>query len=591
MTRPEGRAYDPNVTQEPPTWESASEWPSLASLDLDDLLTELRARALSAQQSQDRLTALLDAVVAVSSDLDLATVLGRIVRSACHLVDARYGALGVLGHDGEHLTEFVTHGMSAQERAAIGELPRGKGLLGLLIRHPEPVRVHEIAEHPDSYGFPPNHPPMKSFLGTPIRIREQVFGNLYLSEKQGASEFTSDDQAILVALAAAAGVAIENARLYDRTRRQRQWYEAIAAVTQAFLQEPDQKRALQLMAERAGDLAQADLALVALYDEDGRLLIGAVNGLSRDARIGEELDAASWRELLAGQQAFLLTEHQPGPPKPVVALREMSGLDEAGPTALLPLAVGDREPGFLCVAWSSGFDAVATQEWLTLATFGQQSGLGLAAAGVQRTRARMERLEDRDRIARDMHDHVIQRLFATGLLLQSVGRVIDNHLVRERLDSAVDELDAAIKDIRQTIFALHRPAAGHSVADAVRELVVTSSASWDFTPRVTIDGPLESLSQDTAADLLAVVREGLANVARHAHATQVDVTVSSGQQVVVKVADDGVGTRGSTRLSGLANLAQRATRLGGSLTIEARQPHGTVLSWQVPEESALDDPS
>ncbi len=211
-----------------PVGAASSPWPHLGALELEDLLTELHTRAQLAQATQQQMSALLDAVMAVSSDLDLSVVLSRIVRSACELVDARYGALGVLAPHGERLVEFITHGMSEPDRERIGDLPHGHGILGLLIRDPQPRRIQDLTAHEDSFGFPPHHPPMHSFLGAPVRIRDQVYGNLYLAEKQGADEFSEDDEAILVALASAAGVAIENARLYDRSRRQRQLSEAVA---------------------------------------------------------------------------------------------------------------------------------------------------------------------------------------------------------------------------------------------------------------------------------------------------------------------------------------------------------------------------
>src|ERR671920_2200067 len=191
-----------------PRSSGSPEWPHLGALELDDLLGELRARAALSLRAQRRMAGLLDAVMAVSSDLDLPVVLSRIVSSACELVDAEYGALGVIGPDGERLVEFVTHGVSDAERALIGDLPHGAGVLGLLIRDPRPRRLQDIAAHEESYGFPPHHPPMHSFLGAPVSIREQVYGNLYLTEKRGAAEFSEDDETILVALAAAAGVAI-----------------------------------------------------------------------------------------------------------------------------------------------------------------------------------------------------------------------------------------------------------------------------------------------------------------------------------------------------------------------------------------------
>jgi GAF domain-containing protein len=253
----------------------AASWSGAGSLELEDLLDELRTRASAARRSQERMSQLLDAVVAVSADLDLDEVLGRIAESAASLVDARYGALGVIRADGERLVEFVTRGLSEEQRAEIGDPPRGHGVLGLLIRDPQPRRLIDIATHPDSSGFPANHPQMHTFLGAPVRIRSEVFGNLYMAEKQGSQPFTAEDEAILVALAAAAGVAIDNARLYDASRGQRDWADAIAEITQMLLEREDEDAALDLVARRVAALTRASAALVAILNEAEELRVRA----------------------------------------------------------------------------------------------------------------------------------------------------------------------------------------------------------------------------------------------------------------------------------------------------------------------------
>ncbi|HZN76444.1 MAG TPA: GAF domain-containing protein, partial [Micromonosporaceae bacterium] len=239
----------------------------LSRVRLDELLQELLDRVGEVVTSRERLRALLDAVVVIGSDLELRSTLERIGAAACELVGARYGALGVIGPD-RRLAEFITHGIDPEVHAAIGDLPTGRGVLGLLIDDPRPVRLPDIAQHPQSYGFPPNHPVMRSFLGVPIRIRDQVFGNLYLAEKLGAAEFTEDDEQIAVALAAAAGVAIENARLYALASRRERWLAATAEITHVLLGEVRRTDALRLVARRAREVAEAALVLVLLYDEE-----------------------------------------------------------------------------------------------------------------------------------------------------------------------------------------------------------------------------------------------------------------------------------------------------------------------------------
>ncbi|MEO6712960.1 MAG: sensor histidine kinase [Mycobacteriales bacterium] len=360
---------------------------------------------------------LLDAILPVASDLSLPLVLRRIVESATELVGARYGALGVLGAD-RTLSDFLTVGIDAAAHARIGRLPEGQGILGLLILEPVPIRLPDLTQHPDSFGFPAHHPPMHSFLGVPVKVRDSIFGNLYMTEKIGADEFTQEDEDLLVGLAATAGVAIENARLAGRVR---------------------------------------ELAL----------------------------------------------------------------------------------------------------------------------------------LEDRERIARDLHDTVIQRLFAVGMQLQGTARLTDKPEVAARLNQAVDDLDRTVRDIRSTIFSLHASGndagslraliqiIGHEVVDAL-----------GFHPTIFFEGPVDSTVPDEVAEQLqAVVREALSNVAKHAKASRVVVRVAAADGVVsLSVVDDGVGRPPAAEGpgNGLANMASRAERLGGSFVVGAGEDGGTTLRWSVP---------
>ncbi len=567
----------------------ASLQPATVALNPDEVLDELRSRAQAASKAQERLTALLDAVMAVTADLELSEVLTRIVRSACELVDAKYGAMGVLGPDREHLVEFVTQGLSKQEHEAIGELPSGHGVLGLLIREPRPRRLRDLGGHPDSFGFPPNHPPMHSFLGTPVRIRDEVFGNLYMTEKQGAAEFTTDDEAILVALAAAAGIAIENARQYDWSRRQRRWLQTTGEVTQLLFEGRGEGTAMAFLAQRIRELSQAQLAMVALFDDEGDLLVRAVRGgespdaaLRSEAVLGSVLHKGHWREVVAAREPVLLLTRLGDPTVDNLStdVRELGASDTHGPTALLPIIVGDDEIGVLAVAWSTDAETFVENLVPLLAALAQQMGLALVAGRSQQDRSRLALLEDRERIARDMHDVVIQRLFATGLSLQAAGRQAQNPTVATRLDEAVDELDAAIKDIRHTIFELHRERPTRELREEIADLVRASTEPLGFAPDLTIEGPLDALAADLEADLVAVIREGLANVARHARASSVSVRVTSDQAIQVEVGDDGVGIGSNIVESGLDNLRQRAQARGGSLTLRRRTPQGTVLVWE-----------
>jgi signal transduction histidine kinase len=541
--------------------------------------------------------------MAVNAGLDLGEVLTRIVRSACELVDAKYGALGVLGPDGEHLVEFVTRGLTPDEHEAIGELPRGHGVLGLLIRDPRPLRLDNLADHPDSYGFPPNHPPMGSFMGTPVLIRDQVFGNLYLTEKIGATGFTAEDEAILVALAAAAGIAIDNARLFERTRRQRQWMATTGEVSQMLLEGRDEATAMAYLAHQARALSRAELAVVALYDENADLVVCAADTdaasdtdapaegapTASGASQGLVLEDLRWQHLVAGRSPLLVLtrEGEQADATLAGAIRGLATTDPHGPTALLPIAIGTDEVGVLAIAWTPDAEPIVSDLLELLVPLTHQLALALVAARNQHARSQVALLEDRDRIARDMHDHVIQRLFATGLSLQATSRVPVAAPVRARLDDAVEALDEAIRDIRHTIFELHREKAPTDLRKEIEDLLRAAEDGLGFVPELTIDGPLSSLTVELEADLVAVIREAVSNVARHARATGVWVSVVVRRTLTITVSDNGIGIDPSAARSGLANLRARADKHGGSLSVDPNTPHGTVLTWaaDIPAEA------
>ena len=265
-------------------WAPDFDISALSRVRLDELLQELLDRVGEVMSSRERLSALLQAVVGIGGDLDLRSTLHRIVTAACTLSGARYGALGVIGPD-RRLVEFITDGLTVTERHAIGDLPTGRGVLGLLIDDPRPVRMADITAHPRSFGFPPNHPPMHSFLGVPVRIRDQVYGNLYLTEKRDGEEFSDDDEQLVVALATAAGIAIDNARLYAAAGRRQQWLEATAEITNALIGEVDRSAALSLVAERAREVADAAFVAILLYDADaGELRVDVTAPPNADRR-------------------------------------------------------------------------------------------------------------------------------------------------------------------------------------------------------------------------------------------------------------------------------------------------------------------
>ena len=380
-------------------------------------MTGVHSAAVEHMAGPRQLRKLLDGVLTIGSDLDLHTVLHTIIETAAELVDAQYGALGVLDDSGTRLADFITVGIDDQARARIGHLPEGHGILGLLIIDPKPLRLPDLREHPASFGFPPNHPPMTSFLGVPIVVRDEVFGNLYLCDKRGSDVFTDVDQELAVGLASAAGIAIENARLHARV---------------------------------------ADLAT----------------------------------------------------------------------------------------------------------------------------------LEDRERIARDLHDTVIQRLFAIGLSLQSTLRLVTDPSVVARITTAIDDLDTTVRDVRSAIFELHTARLpGRSVRQELIQLCAESERGLGFEPVIRFNGPIDSaVSEALADDLFAVARESLSNVAKHAQATSVEVAVEVRDSWLhVRITDDGVGLiEAPSRGRGVDNLRSRATQAGGTFEMSRTSSGGTEVRWAVP---------
>lgn len=551
----------------------------LSRVRLDELLQEMLVRVGEVVTSRERLRALLDAVVAIGSDLDLRSTLRRIVEAACELLDARYGALGVIGPD-RLLTEFITHGIDADLHARIGDLPHGRGVLGLLIADPQPVRMPDITKHPQSYGFPPNHPPMHSFLGAPIRIRDQVFGNLYLAEKRGAAEFTEDDEEIAVALAAAAGVAIENARLYAVANRRERWLAATAEITSVLLGEVRRTDALGLVARHAREVADAELVLVLLYDEEvGQFTVEVVDSTDGAAPplVGTVLPAAETTF------AASVTERRHTVVDSLAKAAPWLAPVTDGPAVVSPLSAGETLHGVLVVAYPAGQVRQSDDDVPLLASFAAQAALAMERARAQEERELLVVLEDRERIARDLHDVVIQRLFATGLQLQSSAPLIARPEVSQRINAAVDELDSTIRDIRRAIFELRTPMSA-ALRTEIRDAVDAAARSLRFRPALEISGPIDSAVPDAVRpDLLAVLREALSNTIRHAHASQVKVLVEvSGPRLTLTVDDDGVGTSPDAARGGLVNLRERAAGLGGEFAVERAQPRGTRLCWSVP---------
>ena len=562
----------------------------LPQLQLDDLLAELQGRLQVVLATRDRMRGLLEAVVAIGSGLDLESTLRRIVQTAVGLVDATYGALGVIGDD-QRLAEFIPVGLSQDEIERIHHWPEGHGLLGLLIDDPRPLRLADIAAHPESSGFPDGHPPMRSFLGVPVRVRDEVFGNLYLTGKRGGGEFTEDDEAVLVALGAAAGVAVENARLYDAARRQQRWIQASAEVTTRLLSGSEPREVLADIARRTRELSGADLAVLALPDDEGRrLTIAYADGDGAEATRGLVLPAG---ESLSGQ---VLTTGEPMTSGDFATDERASQaargvMSQIGPAELFPLGVPGNVRGVLTVGRRHGAAPFPPALTDVVASFAAQAGVALELAASRDEAQRLSLYEDRDRIARDLHDLVIQRLYATGMSLEGTMPMITRPEVASRINNAVDAMDETIKDIRATIFALQArdSAKGPDLRGDIVVLVEEMTGMLGFAPSLRLGAGLGTqVGPEVGEQVLAALREALSNAARHASASQVDVTVDVDPDgmLAVQVTDDGTGIPADGRRSGLRNMAKRAEKLGGELRLAPADPGaarpGTRLQWRVP---------
>lgn len=540
------------------------------------------SRTESGSTAEQRLGRLLDANQAIVGELSLPLVLRRIVDAARDLAGARYAALGVIGDDGQ-LQEFVHLGMDPGTVKRIGELPKGLGVLGALIREPLPIRLPVISHDPRSSGFPPGHPPMETFLGVPIRSRNAVYGNLYLTDRTGG-EFTAEDEDLVLAMAATAGIAIENARLYEESARREQWLEASAEISGVLLSPGGNRDPLQLIVNRIKELADADVAtLVVPVDDPGLLRVAVAAGEGeaelrgmeypiRDTLVALAMDTGLGVRLAALEQQKGYTVH-------------LTRVVDVGPVMAVPLVGATGPHGAIMLGRRSGRRNFTSADQDMAEAFAIQAALARELVEARANQQRLAVLEDRNRIARDLHDQVIQRLFAAGLSVQSLAALSDDGAIAVRLDRLAADLDDAIVQVRTSIFQLRAGEAGDpGLRAAVLAVVGQLAPVLGFAPAVRFFGPVDTLIHGAViGEVEAVSREGMTNVARHAQASLVTLEVSAdGGWLLVRISDDGVGMRQPIRSSGLENLRHRAERVGGSLTTEDRAGGGTVLTWTIP---------
>ena len=543
-------------------------------LELDQLLVQLVDRADDVLATQGRLRGLLRANALIAGELSLPVVLRQIVAAARDLVGARYAALGVLGRDGE-LEQFVHAGMDEELVARIGDLPRGRGILGLLIRQPVPLRLADLSGHPASAGFPPGHPPMTGFLGVPVRIGEEVFGNLYLTERSRGGQFTADDEQLAIALAAAAGAAIANARQFAESEQRRRWLDASAELTSLLLS----GTAVQphaLITQLAAAAADADFGTLAVPHGADQVIVTSVTGELAAGMMNQVealADSVAGQAIRTGKPSLVTGEGR----QAVAAVLS----DGTGPLIVVPLVAGEQIRGALLLGRLAARPGYTGTDLDMAATFAGHAAMAMELVRARADQITLAQAEDHDRIAGDLHDHVIQELFALGMRLQGDAARSDA-ATAERVNGYVDTLDEVINKIRTSIFGLHQPRADPTGLSArVMEIIDEHTAQLGFTAGIRFAGPLDPGPDEALAhDILAVTREALSNCARHARATAATISlVLQDGLITLDITDNGRGLGTPARSSGLSSMRRRAERNGGTFQLTTPPTGGTHLTW------------
>ncbi|NJP68186.1 GAF domain-containing protein [Streptomyces spiramenti] len=533
-----------------------------------------------------RLPLLLDAMVAIGGDVELPMLLDRVVAAAAELTGAPFAALAAVNDEGG-VGEFVTRGVSEEVRARIGRLPGSRGLIRSLLESRTPLLLTDLTRDPRFSGFPSDHPPLRSLLGVPVRVHDAGYGALYLADTRAAA-FTRDDLQLVQILATEAGIAIGNARLYEAVRERARWMDGTAELSTSLLS-GDVDDALAVVAEQARRLADSDAAMVLVPSSGGGMEVVAACADDTTGLMGAQIapGSALLGQLFAGEPVFF--EDVASDPR----INDPSAA-RFGPSMVLPLANNGRALGALALPRARGARQFSIAERAMANQFAQQAAVALMLSEARDDRQQLAVYEDRDRIARDLHDLVIQRLFATGMLLDTAQRAAQLPDVHSRIGKAVDELDATIQEIRTAIFALQQgpEEAPSGLRTRVLRETGTVALTLGFQPSVAFSGPVDNrVGEAVAKNLIAALREALSNAARHSGAGRVEVSVDAtavlpegGDAVRLTVADDGVGLpEGEERRSGLRNIGQRARSLGGTVTFgPGPDGRGTAVVWEVP---------
>ncbi len=549
----------------------------------------------------DGLTDLMQAILAVAGELELPSVLERFVQVSAELTGARFGAINVLDNRGASTT-FVYTGVPTAVARMLAHPPHAQGVLGQ-IPDEGALRLTDLTQHPAFRGWPSNHPPMGSFLGASVRVRDRVFGQLYLSEKLDGTPFSEQDEQTVVALAAAAGVAVANAQLYAESGRREHWLRAGQEITTMLLEGIDEEDALEHITRTARDVAGADTSALALPGLGGELLIELADGHDSDKLLGQVMPE--------GGRAWTVMREGKGLMTPSLSASRtvtLAAMRAFGPAMFAPLQTSGRGVGVLILLRRVASAPFEEGDLLTAESFASQAALAYVLAEARHAQDVAALLDERERIARDLHDLAIQQLFATGMQLETVrrrsARGVDAHELTAIVEEALDNVDESVRQIRHIVHELRDPDAATGLVERLRRESSLARTGLGFAPSlvISLEGTVlgtddveaedlldERLDAQLTDDVVAVVREGLANAARHAHASSVTVSVSvrgTGPQgtVLVEVQDDGIGMPvRRDRTSGTGNLAARARQHGGTFSLSTPPDgRGTLLTWQAP---------
>lgn len=535
--------------------------------------------------ARDQMEQLLQVFVEIGSDLDLDATLRRIIRAARDLTSAPYGALAVRDPDGT-LLSFVHDGIDGDAARRIGPLPVGKGVLSLSLFESPALRLDDLTKHPASVGFPEHHPPMRAFLGVPITVRGVVFGNLYLTHDEPGRLFSESDEVAARALAFAAAVAIDNARIFERERMSVKWMDASREITTALLSsvEPDLSP-LQLIAERACALTEAEQAIVLVpvdadqaIDEIGTLVVSAAVGMNTTEVIGQQIPVdASTSGAVFRSGKPLITDALRYPIQAFTDVGQRSAI-------VMPLRTRDEVAGVIALARGADQPPFDSSYLDVVSDFATHAAIALMLASGREHARQLTLVAERERIAHDLHDHVIQRLFAAGMDLQGTVARVRSPEVVERLNRTLDDLQTIIEEIRTTIFQLKSaPESDGDFRKRIQRVVAKLTDNRDIITTVRMHGPTTAVSGELAEHAEAVTAEAVSNAVRHSGASRLTIEVRVDDMLTVEIGDNGDGMPADNRRrSGLANMSYRAEQVGGLCEIVSSPGDGTRVRWTAP---------